>query len=115
MSDITLEQALDFANYRTTLSNKTAEIKARTLAALTVSKNGGVFRINHDLINFLKYLSDLGKARAVLLDLNENPVQVDVAEFLEEITHIYLETTNQYHAEIQSVRRKRSVKSILDL
>lgn len=115
MGDITLQQALEFSNYRTTLNNKMAEIRARFHSELSINRDGGMFLIGPELINYLKYLQDLGKAQAVIVDTNHNPVKVSVDEFLSEITDIYLEATNRYHADLQAVRRKRTVKSILDL
>lgn len=114
--DKRLEEALSFAKYRDTLNNQIAKLKIRTQSALQISKSGGTFSINRELITFLKYLEDTQQTRAVLIDDNGNPVQIDnVSSFLKEVVTKYTEVTNDYLAEYQEIRKSRSVQSILKI
>lgn len=110
-----LSQALEFANYRATLNNQRAILKARVESLLSYSIDGGTFTIDPGLISFTKLLMDEGMESAVLLDIYQNPIQVQVEEFLTEILSRYTEATNDYHAEYTKLSKARSVKSILDI
>ena len=109
------EKALEFVNYRVTLNNKLSEVRDRVDTLLTYSTGGGTFTVGPELIVFVKYLSDLGKTEAVLIDNYKNPIKVDVTDFLAEVTSRYFEVTNEYHAEYNKLRRGRSVEKVLDI
>lgn len=109
------EKALEFVNYRSTVNNKKSEMRVRVQSLLSYSVGGGTFTVGPELIVFVKYLADLNKTSAVLLDNFNNPVEIEVQSFLEEITSRYFEVTNQYHAEYTQLRRARSIPKVLDI
>lgn len=116
MEDSRLSQALEFANYRQTLNNQLQKTKIKTEGALTISKNGGIFKIDQQLICFLDYISRIGVKTATLLDNNNSPINVDdIESFLKEITVLYFEITNDYFIECQQIKKARSVKSVLQI
>ena len=110
-----LTKALDFANYRVTLNNQQAQLKAKTQSLLSYSINGGTFTIDIPLITFCKQLIDDGQTDVVLLDIHNNPIKVDVETFYDEIQSRYFEVTNDYYAEYEKLRKSRKVHKILDL
>jgi hypothetical protein len=110
-----LTKALEFANYRVTLNNQQAALRAKTQSLLSYSINGGTFSIDRTLINFCKLLLDEQQAKAVLLDIYNNPIMVDVKSFYDEILSRYFEVTNDYYAEYEKLRRSRKVHKVLDL
>ena len=110
-----LSQALEFANYRATLNNQRAILRARVESLLSYSIDGGTFTIDPGLISFVKTLSDSGLETTVLLDIYQNPIQVHVEEFLSEILSRYTEATNDYHAEYVKLSKARSVSKLLDI
>ena len=110
-----LTKALEFANYRTTLNNQKAQLKAKTQSLLSYSINGGSFTIDIPLLTFCKQLIDEGHEEVVLLDIYENPIKVDIANFYDEISSRYFEVTNEYYAEYEKIRKARKVHKILDL
>ena len=67
-----LTQALEFANYRITLNNQRAILKARVESLLSYSIDGGTFTIDPGLISFVKTLKDSGLKTTVLLDIYKN-------------------------------------------
>lgn len=110
-----LTKALEFANYRTTLNNQKAQLKAKTQSLLSYSINGGSFTIDIPLLTFCKQLIDEGHKEVVLLDIYENPIKVDIENFYDEISSRYFEVTNEYYAEYEKIRKARKVHKILDL
>lgn len=110
-----LTKALEFANYRVTLNNQQAALRAKTQSLLSYSINGGTFTINTQLINFCKLLLDEGQQEAVLLDIYQNPVMITVRSFYDEIFSRYIEVTNDYYADYEKLRKSRKVHRVLDL
>lgn len=110
-----LNKALEFANYRVTLNNQTATLKAKTQSLLSYSINGGTFEINLPLLTFCKQLIDLEHTEAVLLDCYENPIKVELESFYEEILSRWFEVTNDYYVEYEKLRKARKVHKVLDL
>ena len=110
-----LTKALEFANYRSTLNNQRAILRARAESLLSYSIDGGTFTIDPGLISFVKLLMDEGMETAVLIDIYDNPISVDLEDFYTEILSRYVEATNDYHAEYGKLSKARSVKKLLDI
>jgi hypothetical protein len=110
-----LTKALEFANYRTTLNNQQAVLRAKTQSLLSYSINGGTFTINMQLINFCKLLLDEEQQEAVLLDIYQNPIKITVQSFYDEIFSRYIEVTNDCYADYEKLRKSRKVHRVLDL
>lgn len=110
-----LTQALEFANYRVTLNNQQAALRAKTQSLLSYSINGGTFTIDRTLINFCKLLLDEQQTSAVLLDIYNNPILVEVKSFYDEILSRYFEVNNDYYAEYEKLRKSRKVHKVLEL
>jgi len=110
-----LTKALEFANYRTTLNNQQAQLKAKTQSLLSYSINGGTFTIDIPLITFCKQLLDQNQKETVLLDVYNNPIKIDIKDFYNEIESRYFEVTNDYYVEFEKLRKARKVHKVLDL
>jgi hypothetical protein len=111
-----LSKALEFANYRQTLNNRLHKTKLKIEGLLSIAKNGGLFKINHELICFLDYLERSGSECVTILDCNNIPISIDnIPEFLKEVRVRYFEVTNDYLQEYQQIRKSRSIKSMLDI
>ena len=110
-----LTKALEFANYRRTLNVQHNNLKAKVQTLLSYSINGGTFQIDQILISFVQTLLDQEHTEAVLLDIYNNPIKVELEEFLEEITSRYFEATNEYHAEYEKLKKSRKVHKLIDL
>lgn len=111
----TLTKALEFANYRITLNNQQAALKAKTESLLSYSINGGTFTVNRELISFCSIMTAAERDEIVLLDIYDNPIQVNLKEFLDEITSRYFEVTNDYYMEYEKLRKARKTQTVLDL
>ena len=110
-----LSKALEFANYRVTLNNQNAALKAKTQNLLSYSINGGTFVIDLPLLTFCKQLIDLKHKDAVLLDSFDNPIKVELKTFYKEISSRWFEVTNDFYVEYEKLRKARKVHKILDL
>ena len=110
-----LQTALEFSNYRQTLNNQKEVLKAKTESLLSYSINGGTFTIDRELITFVKVLIDDKHTDAVLLDVYNHPIAVDLQNFYSEIMSRYFEVTNDYYVEYEKIRKARKVSSVLDL
>ena len=112
-----LKSALNFANYRKTFSIQRKTLKEKIEAKLTYGFNGGIFKIDRELISFVQTV--LNKQRitgVVLLDQNENPILVDdLQSFQDEILDRYFTSTLEYYDRYQELKKSRSVEKLVDL
>jgi len=114
--DERLEEALKFAEYRTTLNNQLAQLKHRTDVQLLHSVNGGTFVITMELINFVKLHISEKKKSVVLLDKNGTPIKVDdLKEFYQIVFDRYTIATQAMYDEFMEIRKQRKVQNILDI
>lgn len=114
--DEKVKQAFDVANYMTTLADQKRILVEEYNQNIIYFFNGGCFRVDRELINFVKTLIDLDKRSAVIIDQNSSPVDIEnLKTFLDEILNTYFSAVNSYHNKYQKLRSCRSVESILNL
>lgn len=109
-----LTKALEFANYRVTLNNQQKASRERCEMLLTYSVNGGTFTIDQSLIVFSKMLLET-QEEAVLLDVYENPILVNLKEFHTEVSSRYVEAVNEYYTEYEKLKKARKVHTVLEI
>lgn len=112
-----LKKALDFANYKQSLALQRKELKEKVDARLTYGFNGGIFKIDRELLNFVSVLCSKGRTEGiVLLDANENPVRIENLEsFQDEIFDRYFTAVYEYHEQYEHIKKSRTVEKLLDL
>lgn len=114
--DDKLKAALEFSNYRLTLSNQKQNLKQRMNTMLTVGYMSSLFTANIELLNFVKQLLDLGVERYIFLDDNENPILVtNLQEFHEKLFSAYTEALNEYFVETEKLKKQRDTKGLVSL
>lgn len=115
--DTRLEKALEFSNYRQTLSIQRKTLKEKIASKLTYGFNGGIFKIDRTLLTFVQMLCDQERTSGVvILDQNENPILIeDVLSFKDEIFDRYFTSSYEYYEEYQKIKQSRSVEKLLDL
>jgi len=113
----TFKNALEFANYRLTLEVSRKRLKEKMDAKLTYGHNGGIFKIDRSLLNFVEMLIYKDRSEnVVLLDINNNPVLVEnLVDFREEVFDRYFEVTNEYHEQYQQLKKSRSVEKLIEV
>ncbi len=112
-----LKKALEFSNYKQTFAIQRKTLKEKIEAKLTYGHNGGIFKINRELLNFVQVLCDQGRTSGVvLLDINETPILIEnLEDFKNEIFDRYFTATNEYFEEHQALKKSRSVEKLLEL
>jgi hypothetical protein len=115
--DERLKKALDFSNYRQSLSIQRKTLKEKINAKLTYGCHGGLFKIDRSLIVFVQMLIDQNRTENVpLIDQNDNPILIpDLLEFRDEILDRYFTSTYEYYEEYQKIKNSRTVEKLLDL
>jgi len=110
------KKALDFSKYRQTFSIQRKNLKEKIDAKLTYGFNGGIFKIDRTLLNFVEMLIYKDRSEnVVLLDCNENPILIeDLVQFREEVFDRYFSATFEYHEEYQKIKKARSVESLIN-
>lgn len=113
--DERLERALEFANYRITLSNQKKNVLSRMQVLQTLHYNNGSFLADQQTIAFVQALISAGKTSAVVVDTKNSPVQVDdLADFSSTLIEAYTEATNEYKIQIDKLNKSRNIKKIMD-
>lgn len=115
--DEQLKKALEFSNYRQTLSIQRKLLKEKLESKLTFGYSGGIFHINQNLICFVQLCIDQGRVNGIpLIDLNGNPVLVeDLQKFKDEIFDRYFSATFEYLNEYEKLKKSRTVEKLVDL
>lgn len=110
------KKALDFSNYRQTFSIQRKTLKEKIDAKLTYGINGGIFKIDRSLLNFVEMLIYKDRSEnVVILDVNENPILIEnLVDFREEIFDRYFTATLEYYEEYQNLKKSRSVETLLE-
>jgi len=114
--DERLERALAFSNYSVTVNNQKENLKNRLHQVQIVHHSGGVFKADHETIGFVKTLLDLEHTECMILDSKENTIPVrSLSELLEKLVAAYMAGVQEYDAEMQKLKRSRSIAKIMDM
>jgi hypothetical protein len=115
MTDLRLEKALEFANYRSTLSVQQKQLKEKCEARLNFAYNGGLFRIDQTLIAFVGNFLKENKKSMAMLDANHTPIDIeDLQKFYDDITTRWVEAVNDYHRQYQEISTQRKVSKLVE-
>ena len=79
-------------------------LKEKYQAKLTFAHAGGMFRADQNLIVLLQAIPT---EEAVILDLYENPVKVNVIEFAHQVGERFQEIMNAWLVEYEELNKKR--------
>jgi predicted 3-demethylubiquinone-9 3-methyltransferase (glyoxalase superfamily) len=115
--DERIEKAFAVANYMSTLSNQRRVILEEYTQKLVYYTNGATFKVDPNLINFIKNVIDLGHTTDVpFIDANNFPVIIsDVQEFFDSVVSVYFEALNEYAAKYSELKSKRKIADIVEL
>jgi hypothetical protein len=115
--DERLEKALDVAKLRQTQNIELRRLKEKLRVDLTYPYGGCNFYIDRNFILFLTEISpNEGTASVVIVDDTMTPTRInDILEFKKLILEKYSSVMNQYYVDYEALRKKRNIKSIVDL
>lgn len=114
--DQRLKEAIEYSNYRLTLSTHKKNIRLRAEAIQLVSDSGGMFRSSEQLILWIDYLIRTGTEQYVLNDSNDQPILVrDLPALHKKLADSHAKSMNLLHAENEKIKRARTVEKIVDV
>jgi hypothetical protein len=115
--DERLERALEFSNFRYTAYLEKRRLQEKLKSDLMFYHNGGRFFLDRNFIVFLNLITpEEGTGTITVLDDKLTPVLVeDIKKLQKEAIDQYSSVTKKYHIEFESLKKKRSVKSLIDL
>ena len=115
--DERIEKAFEIANYMATLSNQRRIILEEFNQQLIYYINGAVFKIDSNLITYIKTVLDLGHTTDIIfVDSNNSPVQIqDVQNFFDTVTDQYFLALNTYSNKYSEIKKQRKVQGLIDL
>lgn len=112
--DKRLQEALDYSNYRLTLSTQKKNIKLRAEALQLVTDSGSMFRATEEMILWTNYLAGSNITEYVLLDVNDQPILVtDIKSLHDKLLDAYSKSANLFYSEIEKIKRARTVDKIV--
>lgn len=116
MLDEKLEKALDFSNFRFVLSAQKKNLKAHFQNNLVLRYKDTIFRASPEMISFIATMINFGNwKQAVVLDVNENPINIDnLHEFLEQLVSTYEKAAKNYLIRYEKIKEARSIKKIME-
>lgn len=113
--DERLEKALEFANYRSTLSNQKRNIRTRMQVLQTVHYKSGSFLADERTISFVGALLFNKQESAIVIDTKDNPIEIDdLAAFNDVLVSAFNEASNEYKVQMDKIKRARNIKKIMD-
>jgi len=74
-------------------------------ARQVMAYNNGIFFIDHSHIAFLHAMKLGNNEKVVMLDQNDNPISVDVTDFLEKSIERYNEALLSYHLQHETLKK----------
>lgn len=114
--DKRLEQALDSAKFNHTLHLEKKRLQAQLRRDLELSFNGGKFNIDRNFLVFLHLINPNDDGSITVLDDYLNPVAItDPAQFQKEVENTYYRAVNRYRVEFENLKKKRTIKAVVDL
>jgi DUF917 family protein len=112
--DDRLQKALSHANYKLGIVQQKENAKLRFSNNCLYAKNGGIFTVTPQLIAFVDLLVKRGDTGTIIIDNNGNPVMIEnLEEVMDEMLAKYAEATNEFHHDYETIRKARTVKSLL--
>jgi len=114
--DTRLQEALDFSNYRLTLSTQLDNLKIKLKNDLLFTYQNSIFSAN---INTIMYCALLLKETTVkefpFEDTNGAPVLItDISDFARKMNSMYMAAMVTYNTEYEKIAKARNIKKIVD-
>lgn len=113
--DNRLQEALDFSNYRLTLSTQLSNLKIKLASDLLITHQNGIFTVSVDKILYCKQLIDQNTLVFPFVDDNDVPILItNLPQFYELMDSTYKRAMTQYQTEYAKVVTSRNIKKIVD-
>lgn len=114
---LSMENLETYAKERFELNRQKQTLKEQQQQRLTVTYNGGLFRVDMTLLNFL-YMKNANaglfqqSTECILPDSYDTPIKVDVVELIRLCEQRWNEIHNDWYNEYEELKTKRRVKDV---
>jgi len=113
--DKRLEQALDFSNFRMILATRQENLKTLMNNKLMLTYEGGLFKVDKELIAFLFMIVMGGGKDLIVIDENDIPIKIeDPEDFVEKAASQYEKALTQYYNSYQKLSEAREIRKVID-
>jgi hypothetical protein len=113
--DERLEKALDFSNFRMILSTRQENLKLLMKNKLMLPYEGGLFKVDKELISFVGVLLTAGETNFIFIDKNDIPIGItDLEDFYQKIIEKYRTVLRQYLRNYQTLSEARDIKKVIN-
>lgn len=113
--DERLEKALAFGKYRMTVENRRRALLRRFESMTVVHFNNGMFQADQQTIAFVDALINDNHEDAVVLDVKQNPIEINnLGELRNKLMNAYFTATNEYLSEMKKLKKAKDVKKAMD-
>ena len=112
-----MENLETYAKERFELNRQKQILKEQQQQRLSVTYNGGLFRVDMTLLNFL-YMKNANaglfqqSTECILPDSYDTPIKVDVVELIRLCEQRWNEVYNDWYNEYEELKTKRRVKDV---
>lgn len=112
--DTRLQEALDFSNYRLTLSTQLENIKIKFQNDLLVTYGSSIFVASKENIFLCNHLLQEGLTQFPFEDVSGRPVMIDdLSKFESLLDNIYKRAMTEYYNEYTSIAKSRNIKKVV--
>jgi len=112
-----MENLEQYAKERFELNRQKQTLKEQQQQRLTVTHNGGMFRVDMTLLNYL-YMKNTNaglfgqSTKSILCDSYNTPVEIDCAELIVLCEQRWQEVNNDWYNEYQELKTKRKAGDV---
>lgn len=112
-----MENLESYAKERFELNRQKQTLREQQQQRLSVTYNGGLFRVDMTLLNYL-YMKNANaglfqqSTECILPDSYDTPIQVDVTELLRLCDERWNEVHNDWYNQYEELKTKRRVKDV---
>ena len=113
----TMENLEQYASERFELNRQKQTLKEQQQQRLSVTHNGGLFRVDMALLNYL-YMKNTNaglfqqSTKSILPDSYDTPIEIDCVELLLLCEQRWQEVHNDWYNEYQELKAKRKVGQV---
>jgi len=113
--DKRLEKALEFSNFRMILATRQENLKVLMNNKLNLNYEGGLFKVDKELISFIYTLILWDNKEFIFIDVNDIPVLItDLNDFAKKAIEQYKIALEQYYKNYKKLSEARSIRKVID-
>lgn len=82
-------------------------LKEKYTSKLIIAEQGGMWQITPEFLSFLIVLANNKIINMIIMDMNNNPIKVDVSKLYEISYNTYDSVMNEWYNELQEIENQR--------